>query len=157
MFLNLDIFSKVFDKFFNQYRLDINTYNFSFFKSSYCRHVQSTGACVFDYNFLMSLDEKDYSKYLSQAYFIKTGKKLNLRKPKTINEKIQWLKIYDNLAIKTLLTDKVLVRDWIKEKISDEYLKSVLWVGKSFDSIPFDSLPNFLLLSLITVVSGILL
>ncbi len=91
---------------------------------------------------MMSLDEKDYLKYLKEAYYIKTGYKLNLKHPKTFNEKIQWLKIYDNLPVKTKLTDKVLVRDWIKDKIGEEYLKPVLWIGDKFDDIPFDELPE---------------
>lgn len=91
---------------------------------------------------MLSLNEKDYPKYLAIAYFAKTGKKLNLRHPKTLNEKIQWLKLYDNLPIKTQLTDKVLVRDYVKDKIGEEYLKPVLWIGDKFDNIPFDKLPD---------------
>ena len=91
---------------------------------------------------MMSLAEKDYPKYLCQAYYMKTGEKLNLKHPKNLNQKIQWLKIYDNIPIKTILTDKILVRDWIKEKIGEEYLKPVLWVGKNFDDIPFGELPD---------------
>ncbi len=71
-----------------------------------------------------------------------TNEDLHLRNPKTFNEKIQWLKIYDCTPLKTRLTDKVLVRDWVKEKIGEEYLKPVLWVGKQFDDIPFDILPQ---------------
>ena len=89
----------------------------------------------------MSLNEKDYPYYLSQAYLVKTGQKLNLRHPKTLNEKIQWLKLFDNKQQKSELTDKVLVRDWVREKIGDEYLKPVLWIGDKFDDIPFNSLP----------------
>lgn len=33
--------------------------------------------------------------YLKLIYKIRTGKKLNLDKPKTYNEKLQWLKIND--------------------------------------------------------------
>ena len=90
----------------------------------------------------MSLNEKDYPKYLKETYYIKTGQKLNLKHPKTFNEKIQWLKIYDNLPIKTQLTDKFLVRDWVKDKIGEEYLKPVLWIGDKFDDIPFSELPE---------------
>ena len=89
----------------------------------------------------MSLNEKDYPYYLSQAYLVKTGQKLNLKHPKTLNEKIQWLKLFDNKQQKSELTDKVLVRDWVREKIGDEYLKPVLWIGDKFDDIPFSSLP----------------
>ncbi len=89
----------------------------------------------------MSLNENDYPFYLSQAYFVKTSQKLNLKHPKTLNEKIQWLKLFDNKQQKSELTDKVLVRNWVREKIGDEYLKPVLWIGDKFDDIPFDSLP----------------
>ena len=106
------------------------------------KRLRNNGDSVFDYDFLMSLDEKDYPYYLSQAYLVKTGQKLNLRHPKTLNEKIQWLKIYDNKPIKTTLTDKILVRDWVKEKIGEEYLKPVLWIGDKFDDIPFDIMPD---------------
>ena len=104
-------------------------------------YLRRYGESVFDYDFMMSLNEKDYPYYLSQAYLVKTGQKLNLRHPKTLNEKIQWLKIYDNKPIKSQLTDKILVRDWVREEIGDEYLKPVLWIGDKFDDIPFDSLP----------------
>ncbi len=108
----------------------------------YIPRLRRDGEAVFDYNFLMNLNEKDYAKYLCQAYYIKLGKKLNLKHPKTLNEKIQWLKIYDNLPIKSQLTDKILVRDWVKEKIGEEYLKPVLWIGDKFDDIPFEFLPE---------------
>ena len=102
------------------------------------------GAAVFNPEFLMSLSPKDYPKYLKQSYYVKFGEKLNLRNPKTINEKIQWLKIYHTPALYTTLTDKLLVRDWVKDKIGSEYLKPLLWSGKNYDEIPFDNLPESL-------------
>ncbi len=113
-----------------------------FKNQNYITHLKNKGESVFDYKFLMSLNSKDYAYYLCQAYLIKTGQKLNLKNPKTLTEKIQWLKIYDNLPIKAQLTDKILVRDYVKEKIGEEHLKPVLWIGDKFDDIPFDSLPK---------------
>ena len=100
------------------------------------------GKAYFNYDFLMSLKEKDYPKYLSIVYFNIMRKKLNLKHPKTLSEKIQWLKIYDATPLKAQLTDKVLVRDWIKEKIGEQYLKPALQVCNNFDEINWDSLPN---------------
>lgn len=100
------------------------------------------GSSVFDYGFMLKLDSKEYPKYLEKAYLVQMGKKLNLKHPKTISEKIQWLKLYDNLPIKADLTDKVLVRDWIKSKIGEQYLKPVYQVCNSFDEIDFESLPE---------------
>ena len=45
---------------------------------------------------------------------------------KTFNQKIQWLKLYDVTPLKKLCTDKVTVRDYVKEKIGEEYLKPAL-------------------------------
>ena len=39
-------------------------------------------------------------------------------------------------------TDKVAVRDYVKEKIGEEYLKPVLQICNNFDEIDFDKLPN---------------
>lgn len=96
----------------------------------------------YDYDFIINLSEKEYPKYLKKFFFFITGKNLNLKNPKTFNEKIQWLKLYDSTPIKTKLTDKVLVRDWVKEIIGEKFLKPVLWIGKTFDDIPFDTLPE---------------
>lgn len=100
------------------------------------------GNAYFKYDFILSLKEKDYPKYLSIVYFYKMRKKLNLKHPKTLSEKIQWLKIYDTTPLKAQLTDKVSVRDWIKQKISEKYLKPVLQICDNFDAINWDSLPN---------------
>ena len=52
----------------------------------------------------------------------KVGYKLDLDNPKTYNEKIQWMKLYYKNPLMTTLSDKYLVRDWIKEKIGEEYV-----------------------------------
>ncbi len=96
----------------------------------------------YEYDYLAKLNEKEYPVYLNKMFKLITGANLNLKKPKTFNEKIQWLKLYDNSPLKTQLTDKVLVRNWVKEKIGENYLKPALWIGKTFDEIPFETLPN---------------
>ena len=98
----------------------------------------------FDSDFIMSLKEKYWPKFLKKYYLYNLPEKkdLNLKNPRTFAEKIQWLKLYDNLPIKTTLTDKILVRDFVKEHIGEGYLKNILWVGKNFDEIPFESLPE---------------
>lgn len=73
---------------------------------------------------------------------LRGGSDLNLENPKTFNEKIQWLKLYDASPLKTRLADKLAVRDWIKEKIGEAYLTRVLGVWDKFDEIDFDALPD---------------
>lgn len=96
----------------------------------------------YEYDFLINLNEKEYPKYLKKIFKAMTGESLNLKHPKTFNEKIQWLKLYDCTPLKTQLTDKVLVRDWVKNKIGENYLKPCLQVCSCFEEIDFKILPN---------------
>ena len=96
----------------------------------------------FSDDFWENLDEKYYEYFLTLYYEFIVKQSCNLKKPKKFTEKIQWLKLYDSTPIKTKLTDKVLVRDWVKEKIGEEYLKEVFCVADKFDDINFESLPN---------------
>ena len=72
--------------------------------------------------------------HISPKFAIKTlyriccGKKLNLKHPSTFNEKIQWLKLYDSTPLKTELSDKHLVKQWVADKIGDEYLIPTLGI-----------------------------
>ena len=91
---------------------------------------------------ISSLDYKKHRAGLCDWYQRATGKELDLENPKTFNEKIQWLKLYDSTPIKTQLADKYLVRDWVKEKIGEEYLIPLLGVYDNFDEIDFDKLPE---------------
>lgn len=86
------------------------------------KFINKEDTLPYTYEFLNGLEEKEYPQILKKIFKEMTGEKLNLRNPKTFNEKIQWLKLYDSTPLKTRLTDKVLVRDWVKEKIGEEYL-----------------------------------
>ncbi len=83
-----------------------------------------------------------YKGQLEQWWYRMKKQPLNLNNPRTFNEKIQWMKLYDSTPIKTRLADKYLVRDWVKEKIGEEYLIPLLGVYDKFEDIDFDKLPN---------------
>ena len=87
-------------------------------------------------------NDSPYKEELLEWYKRTQNSELNLYNPKTFNEKIQWSKLYDSTPIKTLLADKYLVRDWVKEKIGEEYLIPLLGVYDSFDEIDFEKLPK---------------
>ena len=70
------------------------------------------------------------------------GKKLDLKNPKTMNEKLQWLKLYNRKEEYRDLVDKVKVKDIVVSKIGDKYVVPLLGVWDSFDEIDFDKLPD---------------
>ena len=88
-----------------------------------------------------SFNRYSFYKYKLKLWWfnLKKGVKYN---PQTFNEKIQWLKLYDTIPIKTKLRDRRFVRDYIKDKIGEEFLIPLLGVYKKFDDINYDVLPN---------------
>lgn len=82
-------------------------------------------------------------KYLKLLFWARMNKKLDLEMPKTLNEKIQWLKLHDRKDIYTEIVDKYVVRNYIKNIIGDEFLIPIVggpW--STFEEIDFDALPN---------------
>lgn len=84
----------------------------------------------------------NYIKELAGWFKARTGEELELANPITFNQKIQWLKIYDKNPMKTILADKYLVRDWVRDRIGDKYLVPLLGVWSAFDDIDFEQLPQ---------------
>lgn len=80
--------------------------------------------------------------YLKLYYRAATGEKLNLNEPRTFNEKLQWLKLYDRRFEYTNYVDKYAIREHIKNRIGEEYLIPLLGVYDKFNEINFNELPN---------------
>lgn len=80
--------------------------------------------------------------YIKKLYKFRTGKKLNLKNPRTFNEKMNWLKLYDRKPEYTVMADKYLARNFIADKIGEEHLVPLLGVWDSPDEIDFDALPD---------------
>ena len=79
--------------------------------------------------------------YIKMLWYFEYGKLINLNEPKTFNEKLQWLKLYDHNDLYTDLVDKIEVKKYISDKIGDEYLIKNLWVGNNPRDIPYNDLP----------------
>lgn len=95
--------------------------------------------------------------YLRVIYYRKFHKRLNLKNPKTFNEKMQWLKIFDRNPIYTNFVDKYEVRKYISRKIGENYLIQLLGVWDDFDEIDFNSLPNQFVLKCTHDSGGVLI
>ncbi len=100
-----------------------------------------------DYRFLFWAGRGGYhqlsdEEYLKRFYQATMGMPLNLDNPKTFNEKLQWLKLYDRRPEYTMMVDKYLVREHIANKLGKEYLIPLLGVWDTPEDIDFDMLPN---------------
>ena len=81
-------------------------------------------------------------KYLKMRYKNVFNKSLNLKNPKTFNEKLQWLKLYDRNPLYTKLVDKYEVKDYVANIIGKEHVIPTIGVYDSFDDINFEKLPK---------------
>ena len=62
--------------------------------------------------------------------------------PTTLNEKLQWLKFNYRFPLQSIVSDKLLVRDYVKEKIGEEYLIPLLGSWEKYEDIDFSLLPK---------------
>lgn len=80
--------------------------------------------------------------YLKIMFYLKMGRPLDLDHPKTMNEKLQWLKLYNRKPEYTQMVDKVLAKEYVAKLIGEKYVVPTLGVWNHFDEIDFDQLPN---------------
>lgn len=59
-------------------------------------------------------------------FYKKTGYKLNLKNPRSFNEKIIWKKIYDRNPLLPLTSDKYQVDSYIKDILGEDTAKKIL-------------------------------
>ena len=71
------------------------------------------------------------------------GYEIDVNNPKTLNEKIQWLKLNSRKPISKILCDKFKVRKYITKNFGDKYLIPLLFDTKSPHLIDLDLLPNY--------------
>lgn len=70
------------------------------------------------------------------------GRRLDWCNLQSYTEKMQWAKFYDCNSTKTTLSDKYLVRNWVANKIGEEYLIPLLGVWNKFSDIKLEDLPD---------------
>lgn len=90
-------------------------------------------------NFFAWLPDK---LYLSLRYRFQMGHWIDWKNPKTFTEKIQWLKVYDRKPEYTTMVDKYAVKQYVADRIGDEYIIPTLGVWDRVEDIDWDFLPT---------------
>ena len=80
--------------------------------------------------------------FLKLKFRLVMGQKLDLKNPKTFNEKLQWLKLYNRKPEYTTMVDKYAVKQYVADKIGEQYIIPTLGVWDSVEDIDWDALPN---------------
>lgn len=85
---------------------------------------------------------KNDKLYLSVQYFCYIHKFLNLKNPKTYNEKMQWMKLYNRNPLYTNLVDKIEVKKYVDNILGSGHTFPLLGSWDKPEDIDFESLPN---------------
>ncbi len=103
------------------------------------------------------LNWMDDATFLKLKYRSFMGQKLDLKDPKTYNEKLQWLKLYNRDPRYPKLVDKAAVKDFVRETIGEEYLVPTYGIYDNAEQIDFDALPERFVLKCTHDSGGILI
>lgn len=117
-------------------------------KNFYLKHIKTSAFGKFlhfymvklYYVYLSLLSDKKHAETIFNARF---SYKLNLKNPKSFNEKIQWLKLYDRTPLHTICADKFKVREYVAGKLeSTDILIPLLFYTQNSNDLTSENLPN---------------
>ena len=91
------------------------------------------------FGFYKNVDDK---KYLEKMFNGMMNERLNLDNPKTFNEKLQWLKLFDRKDEYIKMVDKYEAKKYISDSIGNQYIVPTIGIYNKFDDINFNNLPN---------------
>lgn len=80
--------------------------------------------------------------FLKVYWRLNMGYWMDFNKPKTYNEKLQWLKINDIHSEYTKMVDKVDAKDYVASIVGEKYIIPTLGIWNSVEEIDWSSLPN---------------
>ena len=95
-----------------------------------------------------ALAARRFFNWVPDKYFIKIQyriarkKKLDFNNVQTLNEKLQWLKLYNRNPEFTKMVDKIAVKEYVSNMIGEQYIIPTLGVWENFEDIPFEELPD---------------
>lgn len=100
------------------------------------------------YKMIQPLGAMGLLNWIPDTYYTKLvfrgemGYKLDLENPRTFNEKLLWLKIYDHRPEFTDLVDKLKAKEIVGKLIGSQYIVPIYGEWERADDIPFAELPE---------------
>lgn len=91
---------------------------------------------------LLSRLIKNDKVYISIYFHNRMGYWPNLSHPKSFNEKLQWIKLYDRKDEYIKMVDKNTAKDYVSSRIGTDYIIPTLGVWSSPEEIEWNKLPN---------------
>ncbi len=92
----------------------------------------------------LPLNEPMWELYNSVHWYClrETGALPNLSECRDLNDRINWLKLFDQDEKMIACSDKLRVRDYVRERLDERYLPKLYQVCESFEAIDLSRLPS---------------
>lgn len=90
----------------------------------------------------LSISHRELYEIIHRLCWRELGEFPNLVDCRDFNDRIQWLKLFDHSREIVRCSDKILVRDYIRERVGEQYLVNLYQVHDHFDQVDFDALPT---------------
>lgn len=81
-------------------------------------------------------------RFVQFQYEFLMNDKMKWEAPKNFNQKLQWLKLYYRAPLMIKCADKFEARDFVKERIGEQYLNEVIGLYRNVEEINFNFLPE---------------
>lgn len=79
---------------------------------------------------------------ISRQYQYRNGFAPDLKNPKELSEKLQWLKLHDRSPLHTMCADKIRARDYVAARIGPEVLVPVSLISHDADDVRPERIPD---------------
>ena len=106
------------------------------------RIIKNPEKIVYGLERLGLLDWLNEEKYIKIVYKLAFGRRIDLKKPQTFTEKINWYKLNYRTPLLKKCADKYEVRNYVKEKVGEKYLNDCIGIWNNVAEIDFEKLPN---------------
>ncbi len=90
----------------------------------------------------LTVAHKELYDNIHRKYWKRLRKFPNLINCQDLNDRIQWLKLFDQDREIVRCTNKITARNYVQEQVGDQYLVKLYQVHNHFDQIDFDALPK---------------
>lgn len=106
---------------------------------NYKKIIKNRGLRIKILNCLSFIPDK---QMIQIQYYMKLGRKVNLKNPKRYTEKVQWYKIYGKDPIMSICADEYTVREYVESQGLGNLLNECYGIYDTPDEVDFEKLPQ---------------
>ena len=103
------------------------------------------------------MNEDEMKEEISRLYKHYLNRELDWSNLRRYTEKMQWKKVFNITPLEKTVSDKYAVRQWVKDKIGEDYLIPMLGIWDRFEDINIESLPERFVLKTTHASSNIII